>query len=423
MSMSSTDIIAFKHVNEATGYRGPTKYRVGEKIFQVPPWNHPAAIANKILAWTVHVIFYGVYIVAPMGHGKTTIAQTLAHFIHTMASKGIKIGDRVQKYDFRVIWASAHEFTHQEAFYNSLPKKTPHIIIFDDISGALKQLREQEMEKQFSTLTRVREIIDPETKRTPVITIVVGHYSKNLEKEFRAQLGMSIYASFGNEERTNLDSIAEKGSDAYRTLKHFGDIYSEQYENHKFCLYLPNGVPLWYTTDEPFRCAAAIRKTGGGMFLFSNHDACDKCKKKFLRRLIEPEIIYNKLFAIYNNAGITEWQHALARRGYPHAIGNVQQAALRFVENELEAIYDYDPEKAIKLIWSKRKRKVPKRTYTHHKKNEEILEEWDRNSQMVQMEHRNPTMNLKAAESTEAAFGETNEPQEVNDEREDNVAE
>lgn len=384
--LTREEILSHNSQKQDSRYKGPTNYKVGEKNYEVAPWNHPASLARTILAWVIHTIFYGVYIVAPMGHGKSTIAQTIAHFVHLIAAKGILVNGILVKYNFRVVWAGAHEFTHQREFFESLPKRIPHIIIFDDISGALKQLKESEMEKQFSTLTVVRDIIDPGVKQTPVICIVVGHYSKNLEKEFRAQLGMSIYASFGNEELTNLDSIAKKGTDAYLTLNTFADLYGGMFDNHKFTLYLPNGSPRTYITDHPFRACASITKTGGRITLFSKFDVCDVCKKKHVIRLVPSKIVYDMIKEKYGRAGIQALQMAMFQEGYINALDKNLSGAMTFITKDVNPIYSYDKQEMLEFIWSEKHKPVPKRSYTKRAMNNQIISILDKNSLIFDQE-------------------------------------
>jgi hypothetical protein len=403
------DVYAIKPSKENGGYQGPTFYRVpgyenhpdhGKKGFLVAPWNHPTSIVNIILAWIQHTIVYGVYVVAPMGHGKTTIIQTLVHYLHMKGLEGIIIHNKLKTWDFKIVWAGKYEFQHQQEFFERLEKRRPHIIIFDDISGALKEISEQEMEKNFSTLTTVREIIDPGVKRTPVIFFVAGHYSKNLEKEFRAQLGMSIYCSFGNEERTNLDTLAEKGSDAYRTLKDFGDTYHMQYTKHKFCLYLGNGKPLWYNTDEPFRCAAVISKTGGQLVLFTDKDICEKCMKRTYRRIVPALTVYEKVVQAYGNDGIAMLQQSLFRKGYTQALTKDRARAGLFIDRQIDPYLEYDAYDMLKIIWEKKHKAIPTRINMQHKKNSTIISELYKASSLVEMP-TTPLQNFKEREVDE----------------------
>src|SRR3972149_3853011 len=89
----------------------------------IEPWNHPASIANRILNYIQHTYNFGCQFIAPMGHGKTTAM----------------------------------------------------IIIVDDITGALKQMTDKEIEANFETLTKIRWIIDPATGKTPTIIFVAYH--------------------------------------------------------------------------------------------------------------------------------------------------------------------------------------------------------------------------------------------------------
>lgn len=398
--LTREEILSHNHLDQKPGYKGPTNYKVGDKNYEVAPWNHPASLARTILAWVIHTVFYGVYIVAPMGHGKTTIAQTITHFVHLIASKGIMVNGILVKYNFRIVWAGAHEFTHQEQFFNSLPKRVPHIIIFDDTSGALKQLKESDMEKQFSTLTIVRDIIDPGVKQTPVICIVVGHYSKNLEKEFRAQLGMSIYASFGNEELTNLDSIAKKGTDAYLTLNTFADLYGGMFDSHKFTLYLPNGSPRTYITDHPFRACASITKTGGRIILFSKYDVCDACKQKHVTRLVPARIVYERIKEAYKRAGIQALQASLFKQGYTNAVDKNLGGAMNFIDKEIDPVYDYDKKEMLELIWAEKHKPVPTRSYTKRSTNSKIISILDQNAIIFD----NDQIEKKSKENLNQAF-------------------
>jgi len=223
------------------GYAGPTWY-MGE---EVPPWSHPATIANNMLDVIYHTRFGGLMIIGTMGHGKTKLAQTLAHQIHMKASEGFEVlvkdsQTRVElrqviKWNFKVVWAGAHEFIHQEEFYKSLPK-VPHIIIYDDISGALKQIGEKQLEANFSTLTQIRWKLD-QSGEIPSVVIVNYHYSKNLEKEFRSVLGMTtIFTEISSEERTNIDTLAPRGSQAHYMLKNFDKVSKPMFTERNYIM-------------------------------------------------------------------------------------------------------------------------------------------------------------------------------------------
>lgn len=364
-------------------FLGTTTYKIGNNKYEVAAWNHPATLAITILNWIQHTFFYGVYIVAPMGHGKTTIAQSLCHFIHLKDPR------------FKITWAGGFEFTHQEQFFKSLSKE-PQVIIFDDISGDLKQLTDKEIEANFSSLTRIRWILDPETGKIPVICIVVGHYSKNLEKEFRAQLGMSIYAAFGNEEMTNIDTIAQKGTDAYKTLIAFGQLYSDMFEKHEFNLYTKN-QKLTYKTDKPFRALAAISKTKGRIVLYSDKDVCDKCVKKVYHRLVPSRLVFDKIVSAYGNQGKLALKIFEDIRGFASGLHPTVASALDFIKQDLASIYDWNDNEMIDIIWQDAKKARPKRVYHKRTLNNKIINELSKDA-VITYKTINPVENLKEIE-------------------------
>jgi hypothetical protein len=339
----------YKYQPMKAGYAGPTWYMGKE----VPPWSHPATIANNMLDVLYHKRFRGLMIIGTMGDGKTKLAQTLAHQIHMKASEGFEVivedietGKELKqtvKWNFRVVWAGEHEFTHQDEFYKSLPK-VPHIIIYDDISGALKQIGEKQLEANFSTLTQIRWKLDS-SGEIPSVVIVNYHYSKNLEKEFRSVLGMTtIFTEISSEERTNIDTLAPRGSQAHYMLKNFDKVSKPMFTEHKFNLYLPNGKKLDYITDHPFRCACAITKDDGKIILFAKHDTCDICIKKKSHRIVSAKVVWDELVALgYGTYGTTALKVALERRGYQAAHPYFKYAT-NFLETKIFPRYDFDCE-------------------------------------------------------------------------------
>lgn len=357
---SYKQVTDFVYRGRSGNFQGETNYKIDGKDYQVAPWNHPATLAKKILKWVFHTFFFGCMIVAPMGHGKTSIAQALAHFLHTMDPT------------FAIKWAGAHEFRHQEIFFASLPKQ-PTIVIFDDISSALKELTDKQLEANFNSLTRVRWILDPELGRIPVIVIVIFHYSKNLEKEFRAQMGMTIFAAFGNEEKTNIDSIAPHNSKAYYTLKQFGEVYDKMFDEDKIEIVQANGKMQTLITDQPFRACAAITNTKGNIILYSDKSVCQICVKKKFRKTVPAKMVYDEVFNAHGKHGIMAFRHALFQRGYGLAIHPREATAFEFITQKILSVYSFDPEEMINLIYGEAHKKVPQRTYRKRKQEDDIV--------------------------------------------------
>ena len=376
------EVESYRYVPPTDRYNGPTWY-MGEEI---PIWSHPSTIALGMLNRLYHRRFQGAMIIGTMGDGKTVLATTLAHQIHKHASDGFKVpivyqekrqlrmleaqnydslSDRQKsqlehlrvlvnnerpeveektiQWDFKVVWAGPHEFTHQEEFYKNLPK-FPTIVIYDDISGALKQIGEKQMEANFSTLSEIRWKLDPQTGMIPCIVIVLYHYSKNLEKEFRSVLGMdTIFTEISNEERSNIDSIAPKGTMAHSMMENFDKMSQPMINEHKFHLFLGNGRKVEYFTDQPFRCACAITKNDGKLILFSHRDNCDICVKRKRRYTTSVETIYNEMMGLGYGEGYTKkaMEMALEKRGY-EVFHPYFKYATNYFETKILTRYEFD---------------------------------------------------------------------------------
>lgn len=374
------ELQSYKYTPPEARYLGPTTYMNEE----IPTWSHPATIALGILNRLYHRRFQGAMIIGTMGDGKTVLATTLAHQIHKHASEGIKVPivyqekrelrilqesgalndkqkerldqlkglvdhkrpeveEKLVQWDFKVVWAGPHEFTHQEEFYKNLPK-FPTIVIYDDISGALKQIGEKQMEANFSTLSEIRWKLDPQTGMIPCIVIVLYHYSKNLEKEFRSVLGMdTIFTEISNEERSNIDTIAPKGTLAHTMMENFDKMSQPMINEHRFHLFLGNGKKLEYFTDQPFRCACAITKNDGKLILFSHKDNCDQCVKRKRRYTTSVEVIYNEMMGLGYGEGYTKkaMEMALEKRGY-EVFHPYFRYATNYFENKIMSRYEFD---------------------------------------------------------------------------------
>lgn len=349
-------IEGLKATAKKEGYKGPTTY-MG---LEVAPWHHPTSIANYLLQMVKHTIVQGVQVVAPQGYGKTTLATVIAHHIHE------------KRPDFTIKWAGPYEFTHQEDFFSRLEKHTPHVILFDDITGALNQMTDKQIQNNLSSLVQVRKYLDPETKKTPAILFTISHYSLNVEKSVRAQLQTKLFADFGSEERSNIDRLASKHSPAYNTLLSYGQIVEKMYTKDKFSLKLGNGKAIEYETGNPFRCACAITDYNAGMLLFAEKDICDICAQKKTVKYLEPELIFDQIKHSYNDNGIQALRHSLVKRGHLSAISDHTARALAYVEETIFSNFTTDFEALVDLIYKDGHKRKPKRLYRHRKEEEAL---------------------------------------------------
>ena len=294
---------------------------------QCEPWNHPKSIARYILRYVRHTHSFGCQFIAPMGHGKSTAATVISHYIH------------LEDPAWNIVWAEASDFRHLKRFLLSLPKQ-PTVIIFDDISGALKQMGEREIEQNFEDLTKIRWIMDAAKGEIPTILLVNYHYSKNLEKEFRAVLGMTIFLSFGSEEHTNIDTILPKKTIGRRTLEHFSNISDKMFTQDQFQLMHSNGQIITYKTDDPCRAGCAVMGKESRIVLLSKKDTCSKCAKRNYKKYADPKEIVKMATEVYKGYGNKALKMALYKRGFYDVFSPKLKAAMEFIENRIFTQFD-----------------------------------------------------------------------------------
>lgn len=373
--MLQDQLQVFKGSNFKTGYRGPTTYMGNE----VAPWNHPTSIANIALNTVKHTYMFGIQILAPPGHGKSTLAAVVSHHVHQ------------EDPNYDVLWAGGYEFTHQEEFFKGLAKR-PHVIIFDDITGVLKQMSGKEVEANFEALTKVRWYLDPATGKIPVIIITTSHYSKNLEKQIRAQLGMTIFCGFGIEEQSNIDTFTKKGSRAYSTLEQYGRISDVMFNQHEFILPLASGKKITYKTDNPFRCACRLSYSDAQMILFSDKDMCEKCSKHQYKKYLDPHLVFEKIKTFIPTLRYSiQWsealKHALVKRGVISILDPNAAAIMDFIEHDLLTTYTTDLDKLAEIYWIEfKKKKMPKKVYHRKKQASQVMADLEKHAVRIPIE-------------------------------------
>lgn len=352
-------------IDELMNYDGESKkvrYDDTCKYFDcdISPMNHPTALANYLLDQIEHTVTWGCQFVAPMGFGKTTAATVIAHHIH------------VKRPEFLVVWGEAEDFKDLKGFLARQPKQ-PLIIIFDDITGALKTMGEKEMQYNFNILTKIRWELDPENGRIPVFTFVTYHYSKNVEKEFRAVLGTTAFCGFGNEEQTNLDSIAPKGTLARFMMEKFARISSKMFSTHEFYLKPKLGAKIRYATDKPLRPFCAVSGNDALITVFAKDDVCNHCAKKKTLQFVPPKQVYQMIKDAYGRAGVQALKMCLWRRGHYLAIGKDAAVASDFIEKRLFPTLSTDFKGLTEEIFLANHKTPPKRVYHKAKVDDPLL--------------------------------------------------
>lgn len=345
------------------GYGGPTKYM----DLDVPPWNHPTALAKEILSNVEHWVIAGMQVNAPMGHGKTTFATVIAHHIHR------------ERPEFNIVWAGASEFKNIERFFESLPKCQPVVIIFDDMTSALKSMSDKDLHRNFNALTRVRHIIDPEKGKTPIVIITTGHYSKNLEKEYRNVLVYNGFTAWTNDEETNIETIAPKDTQARLEVRKFTKIITKisqgPKEEKKFTLRLGNGTPLDFIYDKPFRPACVVHNIQAKIILYDERDVCQLCSKKKVIKIVPAIEVYNKIKTAWGPSGIQALRLCLWRRGYYKALPRRVATASEFIEERLLSEVSTDFDELLAVTYKQNRKAEPKQLYHKRKEENQMMEE------------------------------------------------
>lgn len=344
-----------------------TQYTVNDQHHLVPIWSHPGMVANHVLNVIQHTKYFGIQVIAPPGNGKTTIAKVIAHHIH---KKDESFDIRLEKE------TDTHAFEFLDDYIKTLPKK-PTIVIFDDLSGVFGRMKEEDIDKNFETLTTVRWVLDPAAGQIPFIPILTYHYSKVVEKKFRSQNGMTIMCSFGNEEKTNIDTIAPKGTLGRKAILNFEKIYQTMFPHHKFSVYDSHGYEWKYDTDKPFRAACMIAGNIGSIILTAKDDICTKCDILSKRKRVPEDQIVAEIRQSYGLQGIQALRQAVADRGFREAINPVAFNARRFIENKIFAKYSIDFEKLVDAVYRDIKTTKPKKVNRKRKIENEILKKMD----------------------------------------------
>lgn len=260
-----------------------------------------ARLANDIYNHNMASKFTAVMINALPGSGKSTFDQHLVHELH------------LKNPQYRVYYFENKAITELDEILKTLPKYTPSILVFSDVSFILQKLPKSKVIDILDRLTRIREVLDPENKKTPSILITEYHYSFAVLKSIR-QSPFKIYLSITDEERENY--LKQMGYHNRQKILDYTRMYLASMRYGKWYVHNPHddingGRPFWYYRDKPFR-AALVSNFGELHLTFFHTISCEVCR--FKKNKIKPDV---KFFQQYvEQQGYSAAKRALERFAY-----------------------------------------------------------------------------------------------------------
>lgn len=246
-----------------------TTFRYKDKDYPIWKIHTPKRLAYDIVNVNEKTIYTAVTMLGLPGWGKTTATQNLLHDIHEIAPY------------FDIHWYFKEDILKVDKILERLPKQKPVVLVFDDVSWLLQQLASDDKYRILNKLTTVREILDPQYKKTQCILFMDYHYSFAVDKPFR-QAPFSIQVSITNEERENyLKTIGHSPSNR-KNIYRFVATLESAYKYNTFRVRAPETYGqdyFYYKTQEPFRPAMVFNMSQIHLMLFHIVN-CERCSPK-----------------------------------------------------------------------------------------------------------------------------------------------
>ena len=307
--MRSTDL----SVPMRNTYRGEIMYR-GQKIAQ---WHNPRILMDDIRAENQTKQFTSILLVGTPGTGKTTLATFLAHEIHTHED------------NFIVRHMGRKELLNLEKVIKALPHNKHLILIFDDVSNALKAATGEQKAMITQTITEARHPSFMQSADRRVVIISNVHYSNAHEKMLRGQGSWRIYTDMGTEEaeifnhstrnkhKSRVSAFMNATLSAFRRKEFTLSITANRKET-----YVTGGVKqdnpksAKYGETGIFRIVMVFDNVRPRFFLIPN-DSCRLCddSNRSAKQEIKPEEISTLMTAYYGNYGSVGLKLAMLEQG------------------------------------------------------------------------------------------------------------
>ena len=198
-------------------------------------WHSLRAAVREILAVSKERDAIRVGIIGDSGTGKTTLAKTLSHLIHTMS-----------EIPFAVKILTKHDLLNFEETIKVLTP-TNHVLVFDDISFLSAQAKKQDMDIIKQKMTELRHL--PGGQDVKIISILNWHYSLGLDKYLR-QTDFKFFTVIGSSEFDNV--IKMVGVNYSKKIQAFQRLTSQAVIRGKFSFPLGDKKFFSYSFKHPF---------------------------------------------------------------------------------------------------------------------------------------------------------------------------
>jgi len=331
-------------------YQGEIQFH-GQPIAQ---WHNTRILIDEIIAENKIKQFTSILIIGTPGTGKTTLANYLAHGIHS-------------KKPYLVKHFGKKEVLNFENVLDSLPNEDL-ILIFDDISMVFK-LKEGQAKKSeiLSALTEARHPKFANSDRKVIIMANI-HYMNSIEKMWRSQGGWKIYTDMSNEERLNFNAITK--SQFNNKVKTFSKITRDMFLKGKFTLNITKKRTHEYTTDKPFRFFMCYDGNYPRFFMSVKESclACSEKKSEYMK--LSSENVIDLIYKHYGNDGIAGLKMELLRYGNTAQYRNNTIYGY-FDAKELLATFDVDNSELADVL--RKRAKIPGKKLHYVKKKQSNL--------------------------------------------------
>jgi len=265
--------------------------------YPIPVSMSPMPTVDRILTYTNRTGFCGILCIGMSGTGKSTLSRFLVHRLH-------------EKKNFAIHWYERDDIQKLDKIIQSLQKGIDHIVVMDDASFSLEQLKREDITRIAQQLTYVRHDV-----RGQVIVIMNIHYSKAISRFFR-NVPFAFLTSITQEEAHSFQDVWPHGRWKF---KDFAWYYQQMMFNSKWIFEVDrwSNKTMTYRTDDPFRLGLAMEGNYIHFFVYLK-DGCAVCDPNFdIKKLVNSKELVDYFIKSYgvNRARSMLKLYAFAKHG------------------------------------------------------------------------------------------------------------